>query len=92
MQLTFPNGEHPSVPLQGEVAVGTRPGLRVSLPGSGLAAHHASFISDRRGLWLRVLPPLFGKTFVAAAAPFLTNPCGRESPVSAEPTTTPVVG
>ena len=54
MQLTFPNGEHPSVPLQGEVAVGTRPGLRVSLPGSGLAAHHASFISDRRGLWLRV--------------------------------------
>ncbi|MAL03242.1 MAG: hypothetical protein CL625_03045 [Arenimonas sp.] len=54
MQLTFPNGEHPSVPLQGEVAVGTRPGLRVSLPGSGLAAHHASFLSDRRGLWLRV--------------------------------------
>ena len=54
MQLTFPNGEHPSVPLQGEGAVGTRPGLRVSLPGSGLAAHHASFISDRRGLWLRV--------------------------------------
>lgn len=54
MQLTFPNGEHPSVPLQGEVAVGSRPGLKVSLPGSGLAAHHASFISDRRGLWLRV--------------------------------------
>ncbi|GAB2655050.1 FHA domain-containing protein [Arenimonas aestuarii] len=54
MQLTFPNGEHPSVPLQGEVAVGTRPGLRVSLPGSDLAAHHASFVSDRRGLWLRV--------------------------------------
>ncbi|HEX5693774.1 MAG TPA: FHA domain-containing protein [Arenimonas sp.] len=54
MQLTFPNGEHPSVPLQGEVAVGSRPGLRVSLPGSGLAAHHASFVSDRRGLWLRV--------------------------------------
>lgn len=54
MQLTFPNGEHPSVPLQGEVAVGSRAGLRVSLPGSGLAAHHASFTSDRRGLWLRV--------------------------------------
>lgn len=54
MQLTFPNGEHPNVPLQGEVAVGSRAGLRVSLPGSGLAAHHASFTSDRRGLWLRV--------------------------------------
>lgn len=54
MQLTFPNGEHPNVPLQGEVAVGSRPGLRVSLPGSGLAPHHASFLSDRRGLWLRV--------------------------------------
>lgn len=54
MQLTFPNGEHPDVPLQGEVAVGSRPGLRVSLPGSGLATHHASFVHDRRGLWLRV--------------------------------------
>ena len=54
MQLTFPNGEHPNVPLQGEVAIGSRAGLRVSLPGSGLAAHHASFFSDRRGLWLRV--------------------------------------
>ncbi|ODS62282.1 MAG: hypothetical protein ABS41_10605 [Arenimonas sp. SCN 70-307] len=54
MQLTFPNGEHPNVPLQGEVAVGSRAGLRVSLPGSGLAPHHASFLSDRRGLWLRV--------------------------------------
>lgn len=54
MQLTFPNGEHPNVPLQGEVAVGSRAGLRVSLPGSGLAPHHASFTSDRRGLWLRV--------------------------------------
>lgn len=54
MQLTFPNGEHPNVPLQGEVAIGSRAGLRVSLPGSGLAPHHASFLSDRRGLWLRV--------------------------------------
>lgn len=54
MQLTFPNGEHPNVPLQGEVAIGSRAGLRVSLPGSGLAAHHASILGDRRGLWLRV--------------------------------------
>lgn len=54
MQLTFPNGEHANVPLQGEVAVGSRAGLRVSLPGSGLALHHVSFFSDRRGLWLRV--------------------------------------
>lgn len=54
MQLTFPNGEHANVPLQGEVAVGSRAGLRVSLPGSSLAPHHASFFSDRRGLWLRV--------------------------------------
>lgn len=54
MRLTFPNGEHPDVPLQGEVAVGSRAGLAVSLPGSVLAPHHASFVSDRRGLWLRV--------------------------------------
>jgi len=54
MRLTFPNGEHPDVPLLGEVAVGSRTGLKVSLPGSALAPHQASFLSDRRGLWLRV--------------------------------------
>lgn len=55
MQLTFPNGEHPPVPFEhGELSIGSRNDQRVSLPGSSLAAHHASIISDRRGLWLRV--------------------------------------
>lgn len=54
MQLTFPNGEHANVALQGEVTVGSRSGNRVCLAGSGLAPHHASFLQDRRGLWLRV--------------------------------------
>ena len=54
MQLTFPNGEHADVALQGEITVGSRNGVRVCLPGAGLAPLHASFVSDRRGLWLRV--------------------------------------
>ena len=54
MQLTFPNGEHASVTLQGEVTVGSRAGSRVCLADQGLAPHHASFQQDRRGLWLRV--------------------------------------
>ncbi len=57
MQLSFPNGEHRDVNFEaGEVTIGTRPDMLVSLPTSGLAAHHASIIADRRGLWLRVLP------------------------------------
>ncbi len=57
MQLSFPNGEHRDVNFEaGEVTIGTRPDMLVSLPKSGLAAHHASIIADRRGLWLRVLP------------------------------------
>lgn len=54
MQLTFPNGEHANVALQGEITVGSRNGSRVCLADSGLAPHHASFVNDRRGLWLRV--------------------------------------
>lgn len=55
MQLTFPNGEHPSVAFdQGEISIGSRTGLGISLPGSALAPHHASMVHDRRGLWLRV--------------------------------------
>ena len=54
MQLTFPNGEHANVALQGEVTVGSQSGSRVCLADSGLAPHHASFLHDRRGLWLRV--------------------------------------
>lgn len=54
MQLTFPNGEHADVPLQGEITVGSRAGNRVCLADAGLAPLHASFLSDRRGLWLRV--------------------------------------
>jgi len=60
MQLSFPNGEHPDLPLQGEVTLGSR-GSRVQLQGFGLAPLHASFLSDRRGLWLRVpagVPPV----------------------------------
>lgn len=54
MQLTFPNGEHADVPLQGEITIGSRPGNRVTLREAGLAPLHASIVSDRRGLWLRV--------------------------------------
>jgi pSer/pThr/pTyr-binding forkhead associated (FHA) protein len=55
MQLTFPNGEHPGVAFNhGEISVGSRAGLGIRLPGKGLAPHQASFIADRRGLWLRV--------------------------------------
>ena len=60
MQLTFPNGEHTSVPLQGEVTVGSRSGSGVCLAASGLAPLHASFLQDRRGLWLRVPPGVHG--------------------------------
>lgn len=55
MQLTFPNGEHQGVAFDhGEISVGSRAGLGISLPDKGLAPHQASFIADRRGLWLRV--------------------------------------
>lgn len=54
MQLTFPNGEHTNVALQGEITVGSQSGSRVCLADSSLAPHHASFLHDRRGLWLRV--------------------------------------
>lgn len=55
MQLMFPNGEHASVAFDhGEISIGSRAGLGVSLPGRSLAPHHASLVSDRRGLWLRV--------------------------------------
>ena len=54
MQLTFPNGEHADVALNGEVTIGSREGAGVRLPDAGLAPLHASILSDRRGLWLRV--------------------------------------
>ncbi|MEO7252146.1 MAG: FHA domain-containing protein [Arenimonas sp.] len=55
MQLTFPNGEQPSVAFDhGEISVGSRAGQGICLPGSALAPHHASLVSDRRGIWLRV--------------------------------------
>lgn len=55
MQLKFPNGEHDDVAFdQGEVAVGSRVPHGISLSGRGLAPLHASFVADRRGLWLRV--------------------------------------
>jgi hypothetical protein len=57
MQLSFPNGEHRDVNFEaGEVTIGSRPEMMVSLPKSGLAAHHASIIADRRGMWLKLLP------------------------------------
>ena len=57
MQLTFPNGEHPSVAFDhGEISIGSRAGQGICLPGRSLAPHHASLVSDRRGLWLRVPP------------------------------------
>lgn len=55
MQLTFPNGEHPGVAFDhGELSIGSRQGQGICLPDHGLAPHHASLVSDRRGLWLRV--------------------------------------
>lgn len=55
MQLKFPNGEHDDVAFdQGEVAVGSRVPHGISLSGRGLAPLHASFVADRRGLWLRI--------------------------------------
>lgn len=57
MQLTFPNGEHPSVAFDhGEISIGSRQGQGICLPDRSLAAHHASLVSDRRGIWLRVPP------------------------------------
>lgn len=57
MQLTFPNGEHPGVAFDyGEISVGSRAGEGICLPGRSLAPHHASLVSDRRGIWLRVPP------------------------------------
>jgi pSer/pThr/pTyr-binding forkhead associated (FHA) protein len=57
MQLVFPNGEHASVDFDhGEISIGSRAGQGVSLSGKSLAPHHASLVSDRRGLWLRVPP------------------------------------
>lgn len=55
MQLKFPNGEHDDIAFdQGEVAIGSRVPHGVSLSGRGLAPLHASFVADRRGLWLRI--------------------------------------
>jgi pSer/pThr/pTyr-binding forkhead associated (FHA) protein len=57
MQLTFPNGEHPGVAFDhGELSIGSRQGQGICLPDRSLAPHHASLVSDRRGLWLRVPP------------------------------------
>lgn len=54
MQLTFPDGEHESVALHGEITIGGNAGNVISLPGIGLAPLHASILGDRRGVWLRV--------------------------------------
>lgn len=55
MQLKFPNGEHPGVAFDhGEISIGSRAGQGICLSGQSLAPHHASLVSDRRGLWLRV--------------------------------------
>jgi pSer/pThr/pTyr-binding forkhead associated (FHA) protein len=55
MQLKFPNGEHPGVAFDhGELAIGSSAGQGIRLQDNSLAPHHASLVSDRRGLWLRV--------------------------------------
>jgi pSer/pThr/pTyr-binding forkhead associated (FHA) protein len=55
MQLTFPNGEHPPVAFDhGELGIGSRTGQGICLAGHALAPHHATLVSDRRGLWLRL--------------------------------------
>ena len=78
MQLTFPNGEHAPVPfVHGELSIGSRIDQRVSLPGSTLAAHHASIIADRRGLKSIALPAIstgvFGFPMERAARVMLTE-------------------
>jgi Inner membrane component of T3SS, cytoplasmic domain/FHA domain len=61
MQLSFPNGEHRDINFHtGEVTIGARSDMMVSLPQSDLNPHHASILSDRRGVWLRVLPDAQG--------------------------------
>jgi pSer/pThr/pTyr-binding forkhead associated (FHA) protein len=56
MQLSFPNGEHRDVNFEaGEVKIGSRADMMISLPESGLATHHASIYADRRGTWLKVV-------------------------------------
>jgi len=55
--LTFPNGEHPSVAFDhGEIGIGSRSGQGVCLADRSLAPHHATLVSDRRGIWLRIPP------------------------------------
>lgn len=55
MQLTFPNGEHPPVAFDhGELGIGSRTGQGICLAAHGLSPHHATLVSDRRGLWLRL--------------------------------------
>jgi pSer/pThr/pTyr-binding forkhead associated (FHA) protein len=56
MQLSFPNSEHRDVNFAaGEVSIGSRAGMMISVADKGLAAHHASIYADRRGVWLKVV-------------------------------------
>ena len=73
MQLTFPNGEHADVALDGEVTIGSRDGARVRLADAGLAPLHASILSDRRGLWLRVPAGVPGRHLTARPVPRLAQ-------------------
>jgi pSer/pThr/pTyr-binding forkhead associated (FHA) protein len=56
MQLSFPNSEHRDVNfIAGEVSIGSRAEMMISVADKGLAAHHASIYADRRGVWLKVV-------------------------------------
>jgi pSer/pThr/pTyr-binding forkhead associated (FHA) protein len=56
MQLSFPNSEHRDVNFAaGEVSIGSRAEMMISVANKGLAAHHASIYADRRGIWLKVV-------------------------------------
>lgn len=58
MRLTFPNGEHAAVELDGdELSIGSDRSNRVAVASVGLAPTHARLRLDRKGLWMRVGDP-----------------------------------
>ncbi len=55
VRLSFPNGEHADQKLSpGEIRIGSAPDNEVVLRDEGVRPHHATVVSDRRGLMLRV--------------------------------------
>lgn len=56
MQLLFPDGDHPDVPLaDGITAIGCEPGNRVVLRAPGVAPRHVVIALGPAGLWLQAV-------------------------------------